>query len=151
MSTDANANPTAGRVRASDAEREEFAGMVREATGDGRLNLDEGDERLAQVYAAKYRDELRPLVADLPAGAQLEAVRPGGRHPMEHAGGRPHPAAFAFHAGVVLMVSMLLIGLWALTGGHFFWPAIPLIFFGLSLVRHARWAGRRRYYRGYGR
>jgi hypothetical protein len=144
MSTDANATPN--RVRASDAEREEFAQMVREATGDGRLSLDEGDERLAQVYAAKYRDELRPLVADLPAGSQPEPTRRGSRPQMEAEHYRPRPAAFARHFAVVLVVSSALIGLWALSGSGFFWPAIPLIFFGLGLVRHARWGGRRGYY-----
>jgi hypothetical protein len=155
MSTDANGNPNAGRVRASDAEREEFARIVREATGDGRLTLDEGDARLAQVYAAKFRDELRPLVADLPAGAAVEhaqvangsGARRGGWPAPDQRYMRPHPAAFAFHFGIVLVVSMLLIGLWALSGASFFWPAIPLIFFGLGIVRHARWAGGRRYYR----
>ena len=142
MSTDGNS----ARVRASDAEREEFAQIVREATGDGRLSLDEGDERLAQVYAAKYRDELRPLVADLPAGAQPEPTRRGGRSPMEREHYRPHPGALARHAAFVLLVSGALIGLWALSGSGFFWPAIPLIFFGLGLVRHARWGGRRGYY-----
>ncbi len=153
MSTEGNGSPTAGRVRASDAEREEFARMVREATGEGRLSLDEGDERLAQVYAAKYRDELRPLVSDLPAGATVEPTRtgsgprPGGWPVRDQNHIRPHPAAFAFHFGIVALVSMLLVGLWALSGAHFFWPAIPLIFFGLGIVRHARWAGGRRYYR----
>jgi Domain of unknown function (DUF1707) len=144
MSTDANANPN--RVRASDAEREEFAQMVRDATGDGRLSLGEGDERLAQVYAAKFRDELRPLVADLPAGAQSEPARRSGRPSMGPEHYRPHPAAFARHFAVVLVVSSALIALWALSGSGFFWPAIPLIFFGLGLVRHARWGGRRGYY-----
>jgi hypothetical protein len=157
MSTDAMGNPNAGRVRASDAEREEFARMVREATGEGRLNLGEGDERLAQIYAAKYRDELRPLVSDLPAGATVEPARVGSG-PGPGRGGwpardqnymRPHPAAFVFHVGVVLLVSLLLVGLWALTGPGFFWPAIPLIFFWMGIVRHARWAGGRRYYRWY--
>ena len=157
MSTDAVGNPNAGRVRASDAEREEFARMVREATGEGRLTLDEGDQRLAQVYAAKYRDELRPLVSDLPAGATVEQSRAvsgsgpgrGGWPVRDQNYMRPHPAAFAFHFGVVTLVSLLLIGLWVLSGAHFFWPAIPLIFFGLGIVRHARWAGGRRYYGRY--
>jgi len=56
------------RVRASDAEREEYATIVREAVGDGRLSLPEGDERLAQIYGARHREELRPLIADLPQG-----------------------------------------------------------------------------------
>ena len=55
-----SAGPT--RVRASDAEREEYARVVREAVTEGRLNLGEGDDRLAKIYASVYRDELRPLV-----------------------------------------------------------------------------------------
>jgi Domain of unknown function (DUF1707) len=54
------------RVRASDAEREQYAQILRAAMTEGRLTLEEGEERLAQVYAVKYRDELAPLTADLP-------------------------------------------------------------------------------------
>lgn len=57
------------RVRASDKEREQYASMLRAAMTEGRLTLEEGEERLAQVYAAKFRDELPPLTADLPEGA----------------------------------------------------------------------------------
>ncbi len=63
------------RLRASDAEREEFATIVREAVGEGRLDIAEGDTRLAAIYAARYRDELAPIVTDLPAGQS--ATRPG--------------------------------------------------------------------------
>src|SRR5215467_9770035 len=45
------------RVRTSDAERERVAEKLRTAVGEGRLTLEEGDERLAS------------LVADLPAAA----------------------------------------------------------------------------------
>jgi hypothetical protein len=72
MSTESS---PASRVRASDAEREEYASIVRESVGDGRLSLAEGDERLAQIYAARHRDDLRPLIADLPQGQ--DAVRRG--------------------------------------------------------------------------
>jgi hypothetical protein len=136
-----------GRVRASDGEREQYARLVREATGEGRLSLEEGDERLGQIYAARFRDELRPLVADLPSGAEPPGAvmrwGPGPGRPWD-AGGRgrprPHPGAFVFHLGAVVVVSTLLVGLWAVTGASFFWPAIPLIFFALGLVRHARWS-----------
>src|SRR4051794_38579330 len=136
------------RVRASDAEREEFAAMVREAVGEGRLSLAEGDERLATLYAAKFRDELRPLVTDLPSGRPAEVGPgsrggrpfPGGRHwPGRRFDGPPPRRAFAGHLFTVLVVSGALVGLWALSGAHFFWPAIPLIFFAFGLVRHARW------------
>ena len=39
--------------------------MVRTAVADGRLTLVEGDERLAEVYAARFRRDLVPLTADL--------------------------------------------------------------------------------------
>jgi hypothetical protein len=53
--------------RASDADREKVAGLLREAAGDGRLTMDELDERLDAVYAAKTYAELEPITHDLPA------------------------------------------------------------------------------------
>jgi hypothetical protein len=52
-------------IRASDAEREQVADLIRRAVGDGRLTVVEGDERQAQAYAAVYRHDLPPVVADL--------------------------------------------------------------------------------------
>lgn len=57
-------------MRASDADRERVANVLREAAGDGRLTMDELDERLDAVYAAKTYAELEPITHDLPgAGA----------------------------------------------------------------------------------
>jgi Domain of unknown function (DUF1707)/Cell wall-active antibiotics response 4TMS YvqF len=53
-------------MRASDADRERVANVVREAAGDGRLSMDELDERLDAVYAAKTYAELEPITHDLP-------------------------------------------------------------------------------------
>jgi hypothetical protein len=145
-----------GRVRSSDAEREEYAALVREAVGEGRLTLAEGDERLAAIYATRFRDELRPLIADLPSGARADAevTAAGRRSPHDRPQwqgrrweGPPPPHAFARHLTAVVFVSAALVGLWVLSGTHFFWPAIPLIFFGFGLVRHARWRSYARRYR----
>jgi hypothetical protein len=57
----------AGDLRAGDADREAVAEILRTALGEGRLELTEVDERLAQTYAARTYAELEPLVADLPA------------------------------------------------------------------------------------
>ena len=57
------------RMRISDTERDQVAEILREAAGEGRLDLDELDERLSAVYAAKTYADLQPIVADLPAGA----------------------------------------------------------------------------------
>jgi hypothetical protein len=55
------------RIRASDAERDDIAQILATAFTDGRLDLDEYDTRVAAVYAATYREELPPLIDDLPA------------------------------------------------------------------------------------
>jgi hypothetical protein len=65
MSTDTHPPRTA--VRASNAEREEIVARLHHALGEGRLDLAETEERVAAAYAATYRGELAPLLADLPA------------------------------------------------------------------------------------
>ncbi len=61
--------------RASDADREQAARTIHEAAGVGMLRLDETEERLTAVYAARFRPELTALVADLPVAES----RPGTR------------------------------------------------------------------------
>jgi hypothetical protein len=158
-------NESAGRLRASDAEREEVATIVRDAVGEGRLDIAEGDERLAAIYAAKFRDELAPLVTDLPAGHALaRAGHPGGgasggqwgpgpwgppsaefrrgHHPrLGYRGGARGVVA---HTGFVVLVAAALTLLWVISGAHFFWPAIPLFFLVIGLSRHWGWATWRR-------
>jgi hypothetical protein len=51
--------------RASDNDRERAAALVQEAHGDGRLDFEELDERLTQIYTAKTQLELRTATADL--------------------------------------------------------------------------------------
>src|SRR5271170_3891131 len=59
--------PDKGNLRASDADRERVADVIRQAAGDGRLTMAELDERLDAVYAAKTYAELEPITHDLPA------------------------------------------------------------------------------------
>jgi hypothetical protein len=62
-------------VRCSDAERERTCSALRVAAGDGRLSLEEVEERIAEVYRARYQHELAVLTADLPAEAGLAGWR----------------------------------------------------------------------------
>ncbi len=55
-------------VRASDAERDHVAQILQTAAADGRLSPEEAGERLAAASAARLRDELARLIADLPEG-----------------------------------------------------------------------------------
>ncbi|MFI0900316.1 DUF1707 domain-containing protein [Streptomyces sp. NPDC020983] len=66
----------AGGLRASDADRDRVADILREALAEGRLDSSEHSERLDRLYAAKTMGELEPLVADLPAGAAHPAAAP---------------------------------------------------------------------------
>ena len=58
------------RLRISDADRHRVAEMLREAAGEGRIDMDELDERLEAAYDAKTYADLVPLTADLPLGAR---------------------------------------------------------------------------------
>lgn len=60
--------PGAPAVRASDAERDEAAEVLRVAFAEGRLTRAELDERLAAAYAARTRADLLGLTGDLPGG-----------------------------------------------------------------------------------
>jgi hypothetical protein len=54
-------------VRASDADRDRTADLLREHHARGRLDPEEFAERLDRVFAAKTIDDLDELTADLPA------------------------------------------------------------------------------------
>lgn len=72
--------PAAGAVpaavRASDTEREATVARLHEALGEGRLDLDETDVRVAAAYAASYRSDLQPLLGDLPHPRTNRSVAP---------------------------------------------------------------------------
>jgi hypothetical protein len=52
-------------LRASDADRERTADVLRAAAGEGRLTMEELEERLHTTYAARTHRDLEGLTADL--------------------------------------------------------------------------------------
>jgi hypothetical protein len=52
-------------LRASDADREQHAEVLRRAAGEGRLTMDELEERLNAVYASRTHRELERLIVDV--------------------------------------------------------------------------------------
>ena len=113
--------PLEPTLRASDAEREHHAELLREHAAQGRLTVDELDERLDRVYAARTLGELVPVVADLPAPAPSPRERPRDR-------------AIRPDVAVYLAVNLMLIVIWAATGAGYFWPVWPLLGWGVGLV-----------------
>ena len=63
-------------LRISDEDRHKVAEVLRRAAGDGRIDLDELDERLEATYAAKTYGDLVPITADLPVAGQQRHVTP---------------------------------------------------------------------------
>jgi hypothetical protein len=112
-------------IRASDAERERVATELREHAAEGRLDVDELDERLQQAYAVRTRGDLERLTADLPAAPPPKAPPPTVR---ERGWG------LAERAGSYVGVMVILIIIWAVTGAGYPWFIWPAIGWGLALV-----------------
>jgi Domain of unknown function (DUF1707) len=131
----------AGRMRASDAERERTVETLRRHAAAGRLDADELERRVEAAFAATTRADLDALQADLPgpppATRRVERPRRGSRR----------TPALAAEWCVYAFVAVILLTVWALTGADGFWPAWPLGFWGAALLfkRPVPWAhaGRR--------
>lgn len=132
-------------LRASDADRERVATLLREHYSEGRLTVDEFQERLERTYAARTLGELDVLTADLP----VAAPPPSEPHSEVRHDLRARLAGYA-------VISVFLILIWALTGLGYFWPIWPILGLGLALSLRAlgvhsssreRRRGRRRRYR----
>ena len=63
------------QLRAADDDREAVASTLGRALSEGRLSVDEYEERLAKAYAARTYGDLAGLTADLP-GATATARTP---------------------------------------------------------------------------
>lgn len=65
----ADRHATTPGIRASDEERAQVVAALNRAGGEGRLSLEEVDQRIADAYTARFREQLGPLTADLPVPA----------------------------------------------------------------------------------
>ncbi|THA73194.1 DUF1707 domain-containing protein [Streptomyces sp. A0642] len=93
----------AGRMRASDADREAVVEQLREAAAEGRIDLCELDERLGQALTAKTHAELAPLTEDLgPAvfGSEEPLTLKGGIHGAQRTGRWKVPPRVVAYGGM---------------------------------------------------
>jgi hypothetical protein len=123
-------------VLASDADRERCSRLLHGAYADGRLSVEELERRLERVERAESKLELALLVRDVP---KRRAQRFGA------AVDRLDRMALKAHGATVVVVNGSLIGIWELTGGGTFWPAIALVPTSVLLGWHAlsSWTVRR--------
>jgi hypothetical protein len=154
---------TGNNLRVGDADREAAAGQLREHYADGRLTLDELNERLDQTFAAKTKADLNTVMRDLPqtappgsGGYGQTGWQPGWQAPMatrpadyrQDQGGRQgYRGLFTVFAPLMGLVWVFVIlgavSLFGLGGGDR--PlAIVLFLAALALFRRLFGFGRRR-------
>ena len=130
-------------VRASDAEREEVAELLRTHAQAGRLEPDEHAERLDRVFAARMRSELLAPVADLPdLAAPPPLAAPTPLAARTRPASRPaRPAGLRARLAGYVAVSLLLVAIWAATGAGAFWPVWFIAFGWFAVVGRAKAGG----------
>jgi hypothetical protein len=79
------------QTRASDADRDTTVDILCAAVGDGRLTLDELEERAGAALSARTIAQLAALIADLPGRLSGRPTR--SPEPAGSAGGRPRSGA----------------------------------------------------------
>ncbi|WP_328397638.1 DUF1707 SHOCT-like domain-containing protein [Nocardia sp. NBC_00416] len=104
-------------TRASDAERDRIVRDLSRHMEDGRIDLAEYDQRVAQVYQTATREELTAVLADLPALSSASTMKSRSRFPIWQ----------RIEASAWLAVGLLVLVIWAaisLSVGAFtyFWP-----------------------------
>jgi uncharacterized protein DUF1707 len=115
-------------LRASDAERERTATLLRDHAGAGRLTPEELSDRLDVAYAARTVAELDALVADLPPAAE---PAPPGRSPEHDRARRRVLQAVGF----LVLVNLVALGVWLASGSEgSFWPGWFLLVSGIRLA-----------------
>jgi hypothetical protein len=127
-------------IRASDRERDSVVDVLRDAYTDGRLTLDEFEERMAAAYAAKTWTDLRQLTGDLPAepllGADLNYRPQAGRQPQTVTPpGLPQGRRRDRPLGVLLPVVFILILFAAGAGWSSSAAALSVVFICLLACR----------------
>ncbi|MCW2780658.1 MAG: hypothetical protein JWR35_1107 [Marmoricola sp.] len=101
--------PDPAQLRISDEDRHKVSEILREAAGDGRIDLAELDERLEAAYAAKTYADLVPITLDLPAAGPAHPLveQPTAHSPSVVVSGGPDR-----QHGVAIMSGIERNGVW---------------------------------------
>jgi hypothetical protein len=139
-------------LRIADADREAAAACLREHYAQGRLTLEEFNQRLDAVFAATRQSQLSMLTSDLPRAAGPSAPPPvtatgAGRERAR----REHQSGSRARLGMIPVIIAALAA-WLLISdlqlGMFPWPGKLAIF--LVIFAAARWLMRRIWHFGRG-
>jgi hypothetical protein len=107
-----NRPPDPSLLRISDNDRQKVADVLRDAAGEGRIDLEELDERLELTWGAKTYADLVPITADLHLPAHPQpATAPVRRTPS----GVP---AVGHNSSVAIMGETKRQGVWSVPEHH---------------------------------
>jgi hypothetical protein len=143
------------RIRASDADRDRVAALLREHHAAGRLDAEEFHDRMNNALEAKTLGELDELMADLPAidlyrlpDASLRRPAPYPHQSLvpRDQGGSGSPVRFTpgtVAMGAWAVVTSALVAIWAVAavvgaGTWFPWWALVAIPWIWVLIRRSR-------------
>jgi hypothetical protein len=107
--------PDPSQMRIGDADRQRVAEVLREAAGDGRLDLDELDERLELTWQAKTYGDLVPITLDLTYGPAATPVPLSTTPAVPQAGGVP---AVGHNSSTAIMGDCKRRGVWHVPPQH---------------------------------
>ena len=99
------------QLRISDADRHRVAELLREAAGEGRLDLEELDERLGATYAAKTYADLVPITIDLPVPGEPAAAPPVQRRETP-------PTTTSYESSMAILGGVSRKGAWLVPPRH---------------------------------
>lgn len=101
------------QMRISDADRQRVADVLRDAAGEGRIDLDELEERLELTWQAKTYGELVPITLDLQAAGPVAppAASPVRRTPSS-------VPAVGHNSSVAIMSECKRQGVWSVPEHH---------------------------------
>ncbi|TYB58130.1 DUF1707 domain-containing protein [Nonomuraea sp. PA05] len=110
-------------MRASDGDRDRVAAILREHTAQGRITMDEFNERLENLYKSKTYGELAKLTADLPdvdlrhLPVKASAAQKPAQQGM-HSGLRAAWSAWAAASGINWVIWLIV----SVTAGDLIYP-----------------------------
>jgi hypothetical protein len=111
-------------MRAGDKDRQRVVEELGKHFSEGRLTIDEFDERVVQAHASTYLDELPALTVDLPRDPE----------PRD----RPTRSRMPGHAGVLVLLMAMLLA-WSMVAAVVYGaPPLFALFLLFLFLRHGR-------------
>jgi hypothetical protein len=107
-------------LRVSDGDRDRVVEELRAHAVEGRLTVEELEDRVQRALAARTAGDLAALTRDLPE-------RPARRPTARRWRARPEVRTY-------LAVMALLVSIWALAGAGYFWPVWPAVGWGFFVL-----------------